>query len=176
MGLRELKSKGEKDFNEFEILLKILHFHFHFHYYIFSIFTYSLITKLYIQFFRPPKPVFTKPRARVINKIMEGLMSKQEMNDNKENIPPSFTTTTNQNAEFHKKCRRINTRIPLQDISHLFDSSVAQSSSQLLRSSRSNSSLSSLQNAADMSNLRKRKALHVQHRSSSSKSLRMNFR
>ncbi|KAK9732830.1 hypothetical protein RND81_04G025400 [Saponaria officinalis] len=118
---------------------------------------------------------------------MEGLFLKQEMNDNKENIPPSFTSSSNRmitdpsNARFHRKCskcRGINTRIPLQDITHLFNSSTARSSSLLLRS---NSMCSSLHNAVDVPKLRKRKALHVvvadhlKH-SSSSKSLRMNFR
>ncbi|KAK9732827.1 hypothetical protein RND81_04G025100 [Saponaria officinalis] len=117
---------------------------------------------------------------------MEGLMLKQEMMNNtydKENIPP-FTSSTQllsyPNGRFHRKCskcrRFINNRIPLRDITHLFVSSPAQSSS----SSRTRTiPVHNSTAVVDVPNFRKRKALLVEDLKCSrivSKSLRMNFR
>ncbi|KAK9732829.1 hypothetical protein RND81_04G025300 [Saponaria officinalis] len=97
------------------------------------------------------------------------------MNDNKENIPPSYTSSnqiiTNPNAQFYgkyRKCRRINNnRIPLEDITHLFNSSSAAQSSSVVVV------------VVDVPKFRKRKGLQIddgddlKHRT---KSLRINFR
>ncbi|KMT13613.1 hypothetical protein BVRB_4g082140 [Beta vulgaris subsp. vulgaris] len=105
---------------------------------------------------------------------MEG--SKQD--SNKENIPPSISSKqiTNTFVHFHSKsikCRKFTARKPLQDITHLFNSSFSLHS-------RSNPLFSPLLGVfVHESNLRKRKSLlvdgHLKY-GVFAKSLRMNFR
>lgn len=105
--------------------------------------------------------------------------------DNKENIPP-FTSSkkvsnVNPVVRFHNKsikCRKISTRKPLQDITHLFNSSEIQST---LILSRSVLLISPLSNTVfgHESNTRKKKLARVNAHLKDrpvSKSLRMNFR
>lgn len=104
--------------------------------------------------------------------------------DNNENIPP-FTSSKQVNnpvvVRFHSKsikCRKISARKPLQDITHLFNSSEIQST---LILSRSVLLISPLPNTVfgSESNLRKKKVVRVNGHFKDrtvSKSLRMNFR
>ncbi|CAO2837094.1 unnamed protein product [Amaranthus hypochondriacus] len=95
--------------------------------------------------------------------------------DNKENIAPfsSSKQFTNPVLQFHSKsfkCRKISSRKPLQDITHLFDSSL------LLEVSRSEA-LITYTSVSELNLRRRKSAIDVHSKNKAiSKSIRMNFR